>query len=271
MALSQLVLWRQQINNFSFLFVFFWSGTMHFRLAVLAAVSIASVSLQSASAADMPAKAPTAVPVTTPLHNWSGFYFGGVVGYGWGRATHCDASPTTFCEPVTDPKGWNGGLTLGYNWQWTNWVLGIEGDLSWADLNAASASTAGFGCAPAGADGCRTKIKSYETLRGRLGWAFDRVLPYVTAGAAWTQLHASIGNPTVSSGSATKTSFAVGAGIEYALWRNLSAKVEYLYIAKPGDFAYDTNGACGTPGCFVRVGGINEIRFGLNYKFGPLI
>ena len=69
-----------------------------------------------------------------------------------------------------------------------------------------------------------------------MGYAFDRFLPYVTAGVAWTQLEASIGNPLLQSGSTTKSSFTVGGGVEYAFWQNLSAKVEYLYIAKLGDF-----------------------------------
>ena len=104
----------------------------------------------------------------------------------------------------------------------------------------------------------------------RVGYAFDRLLPYVTAGAGWSQLDASIGNPVLASGSTTKTSFVVGGGLEYAFWQNLSAKVEYLYFTKLGDFAYDTVGACGTPGCHVQVQGLCVVRLGLNYRFAGL-
>jgi outer membrane immunogenic protein len=231
-----------------------------FVIASLALVAFAA----PAFAADMPVKAPVAVPV----YDWTGLYVGGVVGYGWGKGIHCDAGSGA-CVPETDPKGANAGITLGYNWQWANWVLGVEGDWSWANLKGSSPDVpgvGGFGCGGS----CDTKIKSFETARVRVGWAFDRFLPYVTAGAAWTQLNASIGNPIVASGSTTKTSFVAGGGLEYAFWQNVSAKIEYLYISRLGDFVYDTVGACGVPGCFVHVGAINVVRVGVNWRFKGL-
>jgi outer membrane immunogenic protein len=221
----------------------------------------------AASAADMPVKGPAyKAPIATPVYDWTGLYIGGVVGYGWGKGIHCDGGPPVVCIPETDPKGWNAGITLGYNWQLANWVLGVEGDWSWANMTGHSPDPPGFGCATS----CDTKIQSFETARARVGWAFDRFLPYVTAGAAWTQLSASLGNPVLASGSTTKTSFVVGGGLEYAFWQNVSAKVEYLYISQLGDFAYDTNGTCGTPGCFVHVGAINVVRAGVNWRFKGL-
>ena len=61
-----------------------------------------------------------AAPVVA-TYNWTGFYIGGVVGYGWAKAQHCDYGPPDVCIPVTDPKGWNAGVTVGYNWQSANW------------------------------------------------------------------------------------------------------------------------------------------------------
>jgi outer membrane immunogenic protein len=238
---------------------------MRLGLVVLGALIAAVVSSSIASAADLPTKAPVAIPGIAPAYSWSGFYVGGVAGYGSLRARHCDASPSDFCDPITNPHGWNAGLTLGYNLQWARWVLGIEGDVSWADMKASSPSTAFFGCGGQ----CSTSIDSFETLRARAGWAFDRALIYVTAGAGWTQLTAKLG-PTSAYDTTTKTSFVGGTGFEFALWQNWSAKAEYLYFTKLGDFAYDTMGACGSPGCFVRAKGMNEFRVGLNYRFGPL-
>lgn len=227
-----------------------------------AALSIASAAL----AADMPVKAPLAARVAAPAYNWTGLYVGGVAGYGWGKGIHCGPFAVG-CLPETDPKGWNGGVTLGYNYQWANWVFGVEGDWSWADMRASSSGVSGLFLCPN--DSCVTKIKSFETARARVGWAFDRFLPYVTAGAAWTQLEASLEGSSAS-GSTTKTSFVVGGGLEYAFWQNVSAKVEYLYISRLGDFTYDTTGFCGTPGCFVHMGAINEVRLGLNWRFTGL-
>jgi len=242
--------------------------------AAIAAIGIVG----GANAADMPTKTPVkAAPVVAPAYNWTGFYIGAVGSYGWGDAQHCQHNITAFAEcdasfPQTNLTGWQGGATVGYNWQWTTWVFGIEGDWSWGKLSGSSPSTTTFGCiAPAGVAGCFTDIKSTATIRGRVGWAFDRFLPYVTAGVAWNKLEASMGAVTVSSGDTTKASFVAGAGLEYAVWQNLSAKVEYLYISKVGDLTYDNGAACGpaTP-CYAHVGAINEVRFGLNYRFTGL-
>jgi outer membrane immunogenic protein len=240
------------------------------KFATVAAAIAALGFVNAASAADMPVKAPMAAPIAAPVYNWTGFYIGGVVGYGSATGQHCDANTCAisgFTYPQTDPKGWNGGITLGYNWQIARWVLGLEGDWSWGNMKGTS-GVSRFDCGSA-TGGCVTTIKSYETLRGRVGYAFDRFLPYVTAGAAWTQLNASINPPAPLSGSTTKTSFVVGGGLEYAFWQNWSAKVEYLYISKLGDFLYDPN-YCSAPGCFARTSAINEVRFGLNYRFTGL-
>jgi len=237
------------------------------KLFVVAAAIAALGLVGSANAADMPVKGPVyKAPIVAPVYNWTGFYIGGVVGYGWGKGQHCDYGPPDLCVPDTNPKGWNAGVTIGYNWQSANWVLGVEGDWSWANMKGNSGNVVGFNCGTS----CDTKYKSFETARARVGYAFDRLLPYVTAGAGWTQVDASIGNPVVASGSTTKTSFVVGGGLEYAFWQNLSGKVEYLYFTKLGDFAYDTVGACGTPGCHVQLGATSVIRFGLNYRFTGL-
>lgn len=244
-----------------------------------AAAAIAALGfVNSANAADMPIKMPVkAAPMVAPDYNWTGLYVGGVGTYGWGNSQHCQigvAAPLTNCDPTfpqTEPAGWQGGATVGYNWQSDRWVLGVEGDWSWGKLNGSSLRTTNFGCGAA-IDVCITNIKSTETLRGRLGWAFDRFLPYATAGIAWNQLNASMGSGTFySSGDTTKSSFVVGGGLEYAFLQNLSAKIEYLHIVQLGDFTFDSGAACGaTRPCYVHVGAINVVRFGLNYRFTGL-
>jgi outer membrane immunogenic protein len=209
------------------------------KIISLLAVAFSFALAQSAYAADMPAKAVKA-PIVAPGYNWTGFYIGAVGTYGWGDSQHCEIGSTPPClstGPFTNMTGWEGGGTVGYNWQWTTWVFGVEGDWSWGKLKGSSRSVPGFNCTPA----CDTSINSIGTARGRVGYAFDRVLPYLTAGAAFSDLHASIasiGLP-VSSGSTTKTNFVWGGGVEVALIPQWSAKVEYLNISKLGDFVYD--------------------------------
>lgn len=227
-----------------------------------------------ANAADIPIKMPVkAAPIVAPPYNWTGIYIGAVGSYGWGNSQHCQHNPVGFAEcdgsfPQTNLTGWLGGATIGFNWQWTNWVFGVEGDWSWGKLKGSSGTTATFGCGGGGAT-CDTWISSIGTARGRVGYAFDRFLPYLTAGAAFSDVHGEIGpTSTRSTGSTTKTSFVWGGGIEYAFWHNVSAKLEYLNIVKVGDETYDTLALCGaTRQCYVHVGNVNLVRLGLNYKF----
>ncbi len=56
--------------------------------------------------------------------------------------------------------------------------------------------------------------------------------------------------------------------VEYAFTHNWSAKIEYLHVFSKGNFVYDTVGACGIPGCFLRTKDVDMVRVGLNYRFG---
>lgn len=202
-----------------------------------------------------------------PVYSWTGFYVGAVGTYGWGDSQHCAVGygcPASF--PQTNLTGWEGGGTIGFNWQWATWVLGVEGDWSWGKLKGSSADTTSFGC---GGQTCDTWINSIGTARARVGYAFDRFLPYLTAGVAFSDLHGAIGPASSrSTDSTTKTNFVWGGGLEYAFWQNFSAKVEYLNITKVGDFVYDSLAFCSPSSlCYVHVGSINLVRFGLNYKF----
>ena len=122
------------------------------------------------------------------------------------------------------------------------------------------------------------KIKSLATGRGRFGLAFDWFMPYVTGGAAMVNglnnLTMSIGGTSASFMplSHTTLGWTAGAGVEVALWRNWSAKLEYLYVSANGatKFAPIPSvlgiGNASTPGDYRD----NIVRVGFNYQFGPL-
>ena len=195
--------------------------------------------------------------------SWSGFYVGGLATWGSADAKHCDGD----CLPgfpAFQVDGTAGGVTVGYNYQMSKWVAGVELDWSWGKINGSSGSTSNFGCS----NQCDTSLESIGTLRARLGYTFGNLLAYATAGAAFTKYEASIANGA-SGDSTTKTSFVFGGGLEYAFAAHWSAKFEYLYIDKLGDFNYDRQDLCGGPpgGCFSRIGHIDTVRFGLNYRF----
>jgi outer membrane immunogenic protein len=215
---------------------------------VLAGVSaIAVVTMMgSANAADMPRR--SAMPAKAPMYvsqtyNWTGVYAGINGGYGWGRSN--------FSAPLStgdfNTKGGQVGGTLGYNYQVGQAVFGLEGDLDWSDVH---------GSGTCGALTCETKNTWLGTARGRIGYAFDRFMPYVTGGLAVGGIKNSatgLGESTT-----TKAGYALGGGIEAALTGPWTAKVEYLY-ADLGRSSAPT----GSDASFKA----NLVRAGLNYRF----
>ncbi len=111
-----------------------------------------------------------------PPFSWTGFYVGINGGGGFG-SSNWDS---------TGSRNISGGLvggTVGYNYQFGQWVSGLEGDIDWADINGSTNNA----CAP----GCKTSDSWLATARGRFGYAADRFLPFVTAGAAFGDIRAS--------------------------------------------------------------------------------
>jgi outer membrane immunogenic protein len=210
---------------------------------LLATVAVAALGTAPAFAADLAAKTYTKAPALAPLPTWAGFYIGGMGGYA--------------SQESDGIKGGFAGGTVGYNWQAANIVYGIEADAAWADINASvSGFIPGIGFASAS-----QKIDSTGSVRGRVGYAFNTVLLYGTAGYAWgnNKLSASALGVTVSD-EKFLSGWAAGAGVEVMFAPKWSVKAEYLYKSLDGGNAF--NGA-------VRVGDVNlhSVQVGVNYHF----
>ena len=188
-------------------------------------IALACVVLGAASAhaSDLPARS-SPPPWQAPF-SWTGFYAGINGGYAWGQSSWSDPAVGANSGNFDTSGGLLGGQ-LGYNWQTGPVVLGVETDMDW--LNA-KGSTAGLGgvCAVDGGGLCQTQQNWLGTTRARVGYAFDRWLPYVTGGVAYGDIQAV--QPTGTT-SATNAGWTAGAGLEYGINRNWSAKVEYLHI-----------------------------------------
>jgi outer membrane immunogenic protein len=216
-------------------------------LCALAALALAG----PADAADLSVaplyKAPP--PAAALAYNWSGFYLGVNGGYGWGRSKW----------DTTDQFNLSGGLvggTAGYNWQAGKGVFGIETDLDWSGLKGTTNST----LCPLG---CTTENSWLATVRGRLGYSFQTVLPYVTGGLAVGDIKAS--TPGFPGASTTNAGWTVGGGLEFALPGNWTAKAEYLHVDL-GSVNCGTNCGPTTPN---NVSSRSDIvRAGVNYRFG---
>ena len=224
----------------------------------LAVVLLGSALPAAAADMTMPFKAPAAY--ASPLYSWTGCYLGANVG---ASSMHSTGSVTV--TPLVTPfqsiggalplSGTNtssvmGGGQSGCNLQVSNWVFGIEGDIDGKDLS----QTRGVVGVPPPAVGLPvgavsgfipgdtfTAHSSWQaSVRGRLGFAWDRLMIYGTGGVAFTNIQVganfipySIGGipfpGSVSNGSATLAGPTVGGGLEYAFWQNLSLGVEGRY------------------------------------------
>lgn len=221
------------------------------RITQLAVASALAVAMASPSfAADLPRPAYKA-PVYVAPFSWTGFYLGANVGYGFGKSSWSNALGTT---GDFDTKGWLFGGTLGYNLQTGNWVWGLETDLAYTTMKG---STNTF----CGAPGCETKINYFGTGRGRIGYAWDRWLPYITGGLAYGGVKMT--NAAGTSETKTKLGYTIGGGVEYAFLGSWSAKLEYLYA----DLGKTE---CGTTVCGIATDvkfKSHIVRGGLNYRF----
>jgi outer membrane immunogenic protein len=204
-----------------------------------------------AAAADLGRPAPyypAPAPVYAAIYNWTGFYIGVNGGGGFG-SSNWDS---------TGSRNVSGGLiggTVGYNYQFGQVVAGVEGDVDWSDINGSTNNSCPFGC--------KTSNSWLATVRGRLGYAADRFMPYITGGAAFGNIRASAtGFPDTSS---DQSGWTIGAGLEAALAPNWSAKVEYLFVDL-GSFNCGLN--CGAVSASDNVSfHANLLRAGVNYKF----
>jgi outer membrane immunogenic protein len=223
-------------------------------LALFAAAALALGAVQAASAADLPRKpvykAPP-VPIAT-IYDWSGFYAGGHIGGAWSSE---DATITgTGATAGIDPSGFLAGGQIGVNWQAGNWVLGLEGDMSWTNAD---------GSAPLAGSTISSDHNWYATATGRLGYAWDNWLAYVKGGAAWMDADYTLAGLTVGD---TRSGWTVGTGLEWGLAPNWSAKVEYSYM----DFGSDRFALPATTDIDTQV---HVVKVGLNYRFpwgGPV-
>ena len=209
-----------------------------------------SAAIGAAEAADLGRGYPPVAraPIYAPAYyNWTGFYLGINGGGGWGRSTW-DAVGTF------DISGGLIGGTIGYNWQFGQAVVGVEGDIDWSGIKGTTTILCPLGC--------ETRNSWLATVRGRLGYAFDRFLPFLTGGLAVGNIRAT--TPLLPGGTITTAGWTVGAGVEFAVLSNVTVKAEYLYVDL-GNFNCGLN--CG----LAPTGNVsfhtNVVRAGLNVRF----
>jgi outer membrane immunogenic protein len=235
------------------------------RSGLLAGLVVATLSALSlnARAADLP-QAPYPPTFAQPIYNWTGFYVGANGGYAWGQQDPLNIITNRFDRLSIDFSGAVLGGTVGAQIQSGHVVLGLEADLDWANLDGSSVIVPRIAGVPlVGATiNASTNISWESTARARVGYANDNWLFYATGGlavlGAKTNLATVAGGAVCTgilngcAGANKQLGAALGGGVEYGFAPNWSAKVEYLHVT----------------GVSLDVSRHNEIRFGVNYRFG---
>lgn len=232
--------------------------------------SVALIALSAAAnAADIAPSYTKAPPVVAQIYDWSGFYVGAYAGVGASKNRGFDPTSSNTNE-VFEPNGYgfNGGGTLGYNWQLgaaplgLTWVVGVEGDIGYLDTSRSAKDWDDFFLYD-------SKTSLAATVRGRIGLSNGPTLSYLTGGYAAVQtkdVFTSTDSGLSVSSDKTRSGYAIGSGTETMLGGGWTAKSEALYMDVSGGSAL-----------LVPTGGYNvEIdrhryysqRFGVNYLFG---
>jgi outer membrane immunogenic protein len=203
------------------------------RKFVLVAGALALVSMSGTALADgsrgRMAYAPTS-------YNWSGVYFGGHLGYGWGDADiredlflSVGGTPLLSATQSHDTNGWLAGVHLGAMKQFGSFVVGTELSLSGADINGNGAN-----CFGVTSVNCETTVNWLLTGLGKAGFAHDRWMFYGALGYAVAGVDHSIAlglGPIQLSWSQQDVAHGVayGAGFEFALSKDFMLGVQYLH------------------------------------------
>lgn len=220
-------------------------------------ILLASTILVAASGGAFAADALVSAPAA---YEWTGFYAGAQLGYGWGDVDSHDSEIGSGASDWSDSwksNGVLGGIHIGYNHAFDSFVLGVEGDIEASGANGSVDSEF--------AGTIKTKIDVQGSLRARLGYAMGPTLLYATGGLAVAHFRTSYDDgSTTDSSSNTKAGWTVGAGIEYAFAQNWTTRIEYRY----SDFGTFTDNPATDSGYLYPTDVKTQaVRVGISYKF----
>ena len=222
----------------------------------------------SASAADLSLRG-AAPYYQAPLWSWAGFYIAADVGYGWSNVDHSVTIDGLAVSVPTNAHGFTAGIYGGYNWQFNQFVAGVETDISWANITATNGIVGKAGVVPFAIQAEDT-LRWLGTTRARLGFLpAPSVTLYGSVGVAYggvdDNVVASVGSSSIScsfaqsfSASETRFGLALGVGAEWAITNNLLTRAEWLH--------YDLGSTSNAFEVTSRNSG-NIVRAGLGYKF----
>src|SRR5208337_323073 len=259
-----------------------------YRKFLLASVGALALTGSAALAADLPSRAPPPVYLPPPpIFTWTGIYVGGQIGYAWasGNNNFTGYDPFFAADPFItttlggNPSGVIGGGHVGYNYQFNQFVVGLEGSVDGTSLSNTAAAFFPDGTTIS----AHSKADIQGSIRGRLGIAWDRALIYATGGVAFGGFNTNVsiantgfmngGFPFFANGSvsSTRVGWTVGGGIDYAVTNNWSVFAEYRYTnwgsINENNFGLLTGGEFFNGNRRINQ---NQVQVGFSYKFDLL-
>lgn len=187
--------------------------------------------------------------------DWTGFYAGVHADYLWGEPTV--KGPADAIDPDID--GFGGGAQAGFNYQFEQFLIGVEADITGFDADGEVFNIRN----PSNSEGITVDLDWLATLRARAGFVFGSLLVYGTGGFAWgggDSDYFGLGNPPGTD--LSLSGYTIGGGAEYLLNDRLSVKAEYLYVDLDED---DLNAPFEYTDAGIEA---NIVRLGVNYNLG---
>jgi outer membrane immunogenic protein len=158
--------------------------------------------------------------------DWRGFYVGGNGGYG--SSLNCFETLVPRRDKCITATGGLAGGQIGYRWQSSWWVFGLEAQGDWANLSGSAVSKLFPG------NSGRARIDGIGLFTGQVSYAWNSALLYVKGGAAVAadRYNTFVTATNLLNGTASETRWGgtVGAGVEFGFAPNWSVAVEYDHL-----------------------------------------
>jgi len=244
---------------------------LKFLIASAAMTAAGVCSLQAADLAVRPYYT-KAAPAVVAAYDWSGLYLG--LNGGYATARGCWSVDDPFPAGCHNASGATVGGQIGYRWQLSNFVFGVEGQGNWADLSGSNVATSPFTWLNGATN--RTKIDSFALATGSVGVTMSNVLLYVKGGGAYVNTsYSHVGTPTYNpfTGTASESRWnpAAGAGVEIGFAQNWTIGVEYDHVFQSYKDVHMncTDSTCGDESPrFHMTQDLDMALVRLNYRFG---